>query len=122
MNNNDNEYLSYNALARKSLVWGVPLILGIVLLAAIIVSVFLAALVSSLFSIITLALIGLIFFIKFKSESDSMAIDKVKWIIKGGILRLKHFSFKRLDIKSGIDNQNRKKERINDFFKQYNSR
>ncbi|ARR51915.1 hypothetical protein ETN89_19920 (plasmid) [Photobacterium damselae subsp. damselae] len=115
-----NTYVTYNALARKSLVWGVPLILGIILLASIILSLFLAVLVSSLFFVVTFLLVAFVFFIKFTSESDSMAFDKVKWTVKGGVLRLKHLSYKRLDAKCGIDNPKRKKERINDFFKQYN--
>lgn len=113
------EYVSYNALARKSLVWGVPLLLGLALLAIFIVSVFISVLLKSmLFAIIPMSIAILTLVIKFISESDSMATDKAIWAIKGFMLRIKHLSFKQLTVSSQVGNA-KKRERINDFFKRY---
>ncbi|MCD9492627.1 hypothetical protein GLP30_17110 [Photobacterium phosphoreum] len=114
-------YLSYNALARKSLVWGVPLLLGLALLALIIITTFISVWIGSLlFATIPLSLIMLIFAIKFISETDSMAVDKTKWFLKGLMIRVKYRSL-HLIITSRTNSDN-KKERINDFFKQYRSK
>jgi type IV secretion system protein VirB3 len=119
MNNDENEYLSYNVLARKALYRGVPFMLGLIIFILIILSSFLAlALSSKLLIIIPASLILLLFVIKVISENDSLAVDKLKWSIKGLILRIKQRSF-ILNISPKLTSDKKRTERISDFFKQH---
>lgn len=115
-------YLSYNMLARKPLVGGVPLMLGLAMLIAIVITVFIAVLAESiLLATIPFVLLISLFVIKFLCEDDSRAVDKMKWTVKGVLLRLQHQSMV-INISPQLTSSKKRSERINDFYKQYSKR
>ncbi|TLS73427.1 hypothetical protein [Photobacterium damselae] len=119
MLNEKEQFFSYNMLARKPLVGGVPLMLGLSLLVAIVLTAFIAVIAGSiLIGTIPFTLIICLFVIKFICEDDSTAVDKMQWVAKGFLLRLKHKSM-YLTISPELSSCKKRSERINDFFKLY---
>ncbi|WP_050799218.1 hypothetical protein [Vibrio ichthyoenteri] len=122
MEKEQDEYLSYNMLARKPLVGGVPLMLGLLMLILIVFTTFIAVFLGSiLFATIPFSLAISLFVIKFLCEDDSRAVDKIKWTMKGLALRLVHHSM-TIQVSPQLTSKKKRSERINDFFKQYSKR
>ena len=111
------EYLSYNCLSRKPLYYGVPFLLGLLFFVFIVFSSLLAVAMSSkVIGVIPVFLAGGLFGIKLICENDSLAFEKLKWSVKGIILRVKTRSF-NIEISPKIISDKKRMERINDFFK-----
>lgn len=109
-------YASYNSLTRKALVFGVPLMTLVGFSFAIIISAVIGLFIFPTWvaCIVPALLCCCLFAIKLMCETRSNAMDDVVWIVKGLMLRLKHQSIVLV-----ISSENKRKERINDFFRQY---
>lgn len=114
-------YASYNVLARKALVFGVPIIALISFLVAIL---FTAVIGVSWLGfprgvIIPLILVGLLFTIRVMCMADSRAMEGVIWDFKGSITRLLCRS-NVTSFTSTNDSKKKRRERIHEFYKLYN--
>lgn len=113
----ENKYISYNMLARNPLTYGVPFMLGLVMLFLIVASVFLAIIVGYKFLwLIPFTLLFLLVAIKLVSENDSRAVEKLSWKIRALFFRLK-FGGILLNVSPQLTSKTKQREKINDFFK-----
>ncbi|GIU48876.1 hypothetical protein TUM4438_31250 [Shewanella sairae] len=116
---NQDLYASYNMLARKPLMFGVPLLTLIAIAFGVVVStgagmLFLESIPLILITPITL--ICILFGLRILCENDSRAMDNLAWVVKGFALRLKVKSTV-CSISPQLDAPELKKEKIHDFFK-----
>jgi type IV secretory pathway VirB3-like protein len=115
------KYASYNVLARKALIYGVPIIPLVTLLIAILFTGFIG--ITSLgFTrgiIVPLILTGLLFFVRVISLDDSRAIESIIWDFKAAMTRLicrsSVTSFTSID-----DSKEKRRALINEFYKCHN--
>ncbi len=90
MNSELQKYASYNVLARKALICGIPIITLISFLVAMLFTGVLGIMwLGLLKGIITPLLFGMgLFIIRVKCMDDSRAMEGVVWDLKGGMTRL----------------------------------
>ncbi|EPN0316290.1 VirB3 family type IV secretion system protein [Vibrio vulnificus] len=114
------EYASYNSLTRKALVFGVPLLILVGFLFAIVVSFVLgiAFLPTSWAFVVPAILAGCLFIIKMMCEQNSNAMDNMVWVIRGLLLRFKSQSVV-FSVSPYADSESKRKVKINEFFKQF---
>lgn len=114
------KYLSYNALSRKPLVFGIPVLTLVGFSFAIILSsiIGLIALPIQLALIIPAILCMVLFGIKLMCEEKSNAMDDLVWSLKGALLRFKQQSIV-ISVSSHADSERIKREKINEFFKKH---
>ena len=113
----EQKYASYNALARKALVMGIPIITLLIFASLMMGTGFGGVMLFGLKGLITpLALCIVLLFIKVKCESDSRAMESVFWDIKGALYRLRCkasvISFNSLD-----NTPKRRKGHVREWFK-----
>ncbi len=84
------EYASYNALARQSLMFGVPIITLMIFLLLMLLSGFGGV---AMFGALGLIPVGVLFaglfVIRIKCMSNTRAMEEVRWELKGAWLRLR---------------------------------
>ena len=85
------EYLTYNVLARKPLIWGVPVITLVALLCLMLLTGFagVATLGMTKGLIFPALLTILLFFIRIVCIDNSRAMESLWWDIKGTLFRLR---------------------------------
>ena len=89
MSNEIQKHASYNVLARKSLIGGVPIITLVVFLFLILVTGFLGGVMIGAYGlIIPLILICVLFWIRIQCMDNSRAMESLWWDFKGWITRL----------------------------------
>ncbi len=113
------EYASYNVLARRPLMLGVPIIPLLVLLMLMAASFFAgiywlgrAGLVFPLF------FAGVLFAVRLMCMENSRAIESLKWDSKGALSRLRCQS-SVVSLSSTDDTQKRRKAYVSQFLKDY---
>lgn len=88
--NEKQKYASYNVMARKGLIFGIPIITLVIFACLIMLTGFGGMLTFGVKAlVIPLILVFILFGIKIKCESDSRAMEAVWWDIKGGFYRLR---------------------------------
>jgi type IV secretion system protein VirB3 len=112
------KYASYNVLARKALIVGVPIITLISFLVAMLFTFVLGMLFMGLLQglIIPIILACILFMIRVKCMDDSRAMEGVMWDLKGALTRLQC----RSTITSFTSNDtsiSKRREQINEFYK-----
>ncbi len=110
-------YASYNSLGRKPLILGIPII--------VLVFGLLAILLSAILSIVTVGIKGLVIpalfvflliYVRIRCEHDSRAIEDIYWDIRGGLVRI--VSQSRIVSFSYIDDTERKrKQHVSEWLK-----
>ncbi len=121
MQNTSQNYASYNVLARKALIAGVPIVTLLILLGLILLTAVLGVSALGLLRgiIIPLLLGGVLFSVRVMCMDDSRAMEAVLWDFKGAITRLQCRS--NVTSFSSVDESLKKrKEQINEFYKSYN--
>lgn len=115
---NDN-YLSYNSLARKASFYGIPIKLFVLLL-IIFVLFFLIGLYlkSKIPFIVSGLVVAIMMFIKMINENDSRAIYRLKYKVKGAVIKFQYGW--NTTIVSMINSKKRQMEKVSDFFKEFN--
>lgn len=89
MDNETQNYASYNALSRKALIWGIPIIPLVLFLCLILTTAFVGGFLFGIYGlIIPLFLICVLFWIRIQCLEDSRAMESVWWDFKGWITRV----------------------------------
>ncbi len=84
------KYASYNVMARKGLIFGIPIITLVIFMCLIMLTGFGGVMMLGVKAlVIPLILLVILFGVKVKCESDSRAMEAVWWDIKGGFYRLR---------------------------------
>lgn len=113
------EYASYNVLARKALIFGVPVIALVIFLFLILASTaagvayfdnFLVGL------IVPLILLALLFSIRIACLDDSRALEGAWWSFKGALSRIRCRSTITSFTSKGVSKKEQR-DKINEFFK-----
>ena len=114
------QYASYNVLARKPLLGGVPIITLVIFLCLILVSAFGGVLLFGFAKglIVPIILCTILFTIRIKCMDDSRAVDAFAWDMKGVITRIICRS-SVTSYTSTDDSPKRRKEKISDWYKHY---
>lgn len=112
------KYASYNALARKALIFGIPIVTLVIFICLIMVTGFGGVVLfgAAKGAIIPLMLCLVLFVIKIKCESDSRAMEALWFDIKGALYRLRCGS-KVLSFTSTDDSPTRRKANVREWFK-----
>jgi type IV secretion system protein VirB3 len=115
------KYASYNVLARKALICGVPILT--------LISFIIGMLFTGVIGVVTLGLIkglitplilaGGLFVIRVKCMDDSRAMEGVVWDMKGALTRLVCRSTVT-SFTSTNDSKSKRKEDIHEFYKLHN--
>lgn len=86
-----NKYTTFNGLGRPALAWGVPVMVLISFIFAVIFTLFLGFIIGwGVFSfIIPFILLSILFFLKIKCETNDKAIDIMKLDLMGLFLMIK---------------------------------
>jgi len=115
-------YASYNVLARKALVFGVPIITLVILLILTLVTAALGIITLGFFKgiIAPIICVGTLFVIRVMCMDDSRAMEDVYWNARGLLSRLKCRS-NVISYSSDDGTVTRRRETINDFFKNVNA-
>ena len=114
------EYASYNVLARKPLIMGVPIVTLVVFLLLILGTGFGGMLMFGFAKalIIPTLLFVTLLFIRLRCKTDSRAMESMFWDIKAAVSRLicqsEVTSFTSTD-----DSHSRRRARINEWYKNY---
>ena len=111
------KYASYNVLARKALMAGVPVITLIIIITLILFTGVIGILTMGLIKgvITPLLLCALLFYIRVKCIDDSRAMEGVMWDLKGALSRLKCRS--NVTSFTSIDESDKKRRsQINEFY------
>ena len=118
MSNKGQEYASYNVLARKPLIAGVPIIMLLVFLCLILITGGAGILMFGprVGLIIPTILSVLLFFIRIRCMDNSRAMDEIWWDIRGGLTRLICQS-SVASFTSTNDSQKRRRENVRDWLK-----
>ena len=118
MSNKAQEYASYNVLARKPLIAGVPIIMLLVFLCLILITGGAGLLLfgPSIGLIIPAILSVLLFCIRIMCMDNSRAMDGVWWNIKGALTRLICQS-SVTSFTSTNDSQKGRRENVREWFK-----
>ena len=121
MRNNIQEYASYNVLARKALIFGVPVVtLFLFIVAMLITGVFGIALLGAVKGMVIPLILGAtVFVIRVKCMDDSRAMEGVAWDLKGALTRIKCRS-NVTSFTSTNDSLAKRKEDIREFYKFHN--
>ena len=114
------EYASYNVLARKPLMFGVPPIITFLILLVLIVASFFAGIV--LFGaaglIAPLFFVALLFGIRLVCMDDSRAMESVMWNVRGALSRVLCQS-SVVSFTSTNDTSKKRKDHVRQFFKDH---
>lgn len=115
------EFASYNVLARKALIFGVPVItLFLCIVAMLITGVIGVALGGLIKGMVVPLLLGVVVFvIRVKCMDDSRAMEDVMWDLKGALTRLICRS-NVTSFTSTNDSLAKRKEDIREFYKFHN--
>nr|WP_017111676.1 VirB3 family type IV secretion system protein [Vibrio tasmaniensis] len=112
------EYASYNVLARKPLIAGVPIITLLIFLCLILITGFGGILLLGIGKglIVPIILALLLFCIRIKCMDDSRAMEGVWWDVKGAMTRLTCQS-SVTSFTSTNDSPKRRKEHVREWIK-----
>ena len=118
MEENKDEYLTYNVLARKPLIWGVPVITLVTFLCLMLLTGFAGiATLGIMKGMIFPTLLALIlFFIRLVCIDNSRAMESLWWDIKGTLFRLRCQS-SVVSFTSTDNSLKKRKEHIIEWFK-----
>ena len=116
------QYASYNVLARRPLMFGLPIIPLLILLIAMVASffagIFWLGLVGLVFPVF---FAGVLFTLRLMCMEDSRAIESLKWDFRGGLSRLLCRS-SIVSLSSTNDTQQRRKAYVSQFLKDHSNR
>lgn len=113
------EYLSYNVLARKALMFGVPVITFLILLFLIVASFFAGIVLFGAAGLIApLFLTALLFGIRLVCMDDSRAMESVMWNVRGALSRLRCQS-SVVSFTSTNDTPTKRKDHVRQFIKDH---
>ena len=115
------EFASYNVLARRPLMLGVPIIPLLVLLIAIVVSFFGGVFFLGLIGLIfPLFFSGVLLALRVASMEDSRVIESIKWDCRGALSRLRCQS-SVVSLSSSDDSQERRRTYVRRFLKDHSN-
>ena len=112
------KYASYNALARKPLIFGIPIQTLVIFMCLIMVTGFGGVMMFGAAKglVAPLVLCFVLFAIKIKCENDSRAMEALWFDIKGALYRLRCGS-KILSLTSTDNSPTRRKHNVREWFK-----
>ena len=121
MSKGQQRYASYNVLARKALIFGVPIIALVSFLVAILFTgvIGVSWLGFPRGIILPLILAGLLFTVRVMCMDDSRAMEGVLWDFKGALTRLLCRSTVT-SFTSTNDSKAKRREQIHEFYKLHN--
>lgn len=111
------KYASYNSLARKPLVMGIPIIVLVLGCALMLITAVLGGLVFGIKGLVipSLILLGLIY-VRIRCEKDSRAAEDIKWELKAFLTRIQCQS-NTISYTSIDNNPIRRKKHVSEWFK-----
>ncbi|MBS0044845.1 hypothetical protein KFE26_21495 [Shewanella sp. M16] len=116
--NEKQKYASYNVMARKGLMFGIPIITLVIFVCLIMITGFGGIVLFDLKGLIMpLILIVILFGIRFQCESDSRAMEAVWWDLKGVFYRVRCKSNVTSFTSSPVDSPSRRKENVREWLK-----